>query len=114
MYFRKQLELELETSYTGQEVLQEIKNKEEALWDKCIDINENWNAEVALAREERLAKEREVERENILAQLIEQEENNKRKLEEIEEIVRLEKVNRFICNAYKINNDKYECLINIF
>lgn len=92
MNFRKQLEKELETSYTGQEILQEIINKEEAIWAKCIDINENWNAEVALDREERLTKKREIERENILAQLIEKEKNKKQKLEEIEEIVRLEKV----------------------
>lgn len=91
-YFRKQLENELETSYTGQEVLQEITNKEEALWTRCIDINENWNAEVALAREERLIKEREIKRETILAELIEKEEIKKQKFEEIEEIVRLEKV----------------------
>lgn len=79
-------------SYTGQEVLQEIANKEEALWAKCIQINENWNAEVAIARDERLAKEREAQRKTILAQLIEKEEEKKQKLEAIEEIVRLEKV----------------------
>lgn len=90
--FRKQLENELETSYTGQEVLQEISNKEEALWAKCIEINDNWNAEVATARDERLAKEREAQRDIILAQLIEQEEQKKQKLEAIEQIVRLEKV----------------------
>lgn len=86
------MENELEKSYTGHEVLQEIADKEEALWTKCIDINENWNAEVAIAREERLAKEREARRENILAQLIEKEEEKKRKFEEIEQIIRLEKV----------------------
>jgi len=88
---QKQLEHELETSYTGQEVLQEISNKEETLWAKCMDINDNWNAEVALARDERLEKEREAQREVILAQLIEQEEQKKQKLEVIEQIIRLEK-----------------------
>lgn len=100
MCIRKQLEYELETSYTGQEVLQEIANKEEALWAKCIQINENWNAEVAIARDERLAKEREAQRKIILAQLIEKEEEKKQKLEAIEEIVRLEKV--CICLTYKL------------
>lgn len=72
--------------------MQEITNKEEALWAKCMDINDNWNAEVALARDVRLAHEREAQREIILAQLIEKEEEKKQKLEAIEEIVRLEKV----------------------
>ncbi|KAL4090702.1 hypothetical protein QTP88_025489 [Uroleucon formosanum] len=88
---QKQLEYELETSYTGQEVLQEIANKEKILWAKCMDINDNWNAEVAIEREQRLANEREVQREDILAQLIEKEEDKKKKLEVIEEIIRLEK-----------------------
>lgn len=88
---QKQLEYELETSYTGQEVLQEIANKEEQLWAKCMDINDNWNAEVAVEREQRLANEREARREEILAQLIEKEEEKKKKLEAIEEIIRLEK-----------------------
>ncbi|XP_022168143.1 probable 28S ribosomal protein S26, mitochondrial [Myzus persicae] len=88
---QKQLEYELETSYTGQEVLQEIANKEEVLWAKCMDINDNWNAEVALEREQRLANEREARREDILAQLIEKEENKKKKLAAVEEIIRLEK-----------------------
>jgi len=90
--FRKQLEEEFEKSYTGHEIIQEIANKEEALWVKCLDINENWNAEVALARDERLAREREVQREIILAQLIEKEEEKKQKFEAMEQIVRLEKV----------------------
>ncbi|XP_015370743.1 PREDICTED: probable 28S ribosomal protein S26, mitochondrial [Diuraphis noxia] len=88
---QKQLEYELETSYTGQEVLQEIANKEEMLWAKSMDVNDNWNAEVALDREQRLANEREARREEILAQLIEKEEEKKKKLEAIEEIIRLEK-----------------------
>lgn len=92
MGFRKQLEIELEKSFTGQEVLQEIANKEEMLWAKCMDINDNWNAEVALTRDERLARERESQREIILAQLIEKEAEKKQKLEKIEKIVRLEKV----------------------
>lgn len=57
-----------------------------------MDINDNWNAEVALEREQRLANEREARREEILAQLIEKEEEKKKKLEAIEEIIRLEKV----------------------
>lgn len=92
IYFRKQLEHELEMSYTGHEVIQEITNKEEALWLKCIDINDNWNAEVAVARDERLAKERETQREFILEQLVQKEEEKKQQFEAIEEIVRLEKV----------------------
>lgn len=95
---RKQLEYEVETSYTGQEVLQEIANKEKALWAKCIQINDNWNAEVAIARDERLAKEREAKRKTILSQLIEKEEEKKQKLEAIEEIVRLEKVCFYLTN----------------
>lgn len=73
-------------------MLQEITNKEEVLWAKCIDINNNWNVEVALARDERLVIEREAERELILTELIEKEEEKKKNLEAIEEIVRLEKV----------------------
>lgn len=92
LLYRKQLENELETSYTGHEVLQEIADKEEALWLKCMAINNEWNAEVAVARDERMAIEREAEREVILAQLIETEEQKKRKHEEIEQIIRLEKV----------------------
>lgn len=57
-----------------------------------MDINDNWNAEVAVEREQRLANEREARREEILAQLIEKEEEKKKKLEAIEEIIRLEKV----------------------
>lgn len=86
------MEYELEMSYTGHEVIQEITNKEDALWLKCIDINDNWNAEVAIARDERLAKEREIRRESILAQLVQKEEEKKKQIEVIEEIVRLEKV----------------------
>lgn len=73
-------------------MLQEIANKEEMLWAQCMDVNDNWNAEVALDREQRLANEREARREEILAQLIEKEEEKKKKLEVIEEIIRLEKV----------------------
>lgn len=94
--FRKNLEIELEKSTTGHEVLQEIANKEEALWAKCIDLNDNWNAEVASARDERLAKERETRREIILSQLLEDEREKKQKLEEIESIVRLEKVSTYL------------------
>lgn len=79
-------------------MLQEIAHKEEVLWAKCIDINDNWNAEVALARDQRLAVEREAQRELILAQLIEKEEQKKKNLEAIEEIVRLEMV--CICLKY--------------
>lgn len=57
-----------------------------------MDINNNWNAEVAIEREQRLANERETRREEILAQLIEREEEKKKKLEAVEEIIRLEKV----------------------
>jgi len=88
---QKQLENELEKSYTGHEVLREIADREETLWAKCVDVNENWNAEVAIAREERLAREREVQRETILAQLIEKEEEKKQKFEATEQIIRLEK-----------------------
>jgi len=73
-------------------VLQEIAHKEEMLWAKCMDLNDNWNAEVATEREQRLANEREAKREEILAQLIEKEEDKKKKLEVVEEIIRLEKV----------------------
>lgn len=73
-------------------MLQEIANKEEALWAKCLDVNDNWNAEVALARDVRLAHEREADREIILAQLITNEKEKKQHLEAIEQIVRLEKV----------------------
>lgn len=57
-----------------------------------MDVNDNWNAEVATEREQRLANEREAQREEILAQLIEKEEDKKKKLEVVEEIIRLEKV----------------------
>lgn len=73
-------------------MLQEIAHKEEMLWAKCMDLNDNWNAEVATEREQRLANEREAKREEILAQLIEKEEDKKKKLEVVEEIIRLEKV----------------------
>jgi len=76
---QQQLENELETSFTGHEVLQEIVQKEETLWVKCMEINDNWNTEVALTRDERLAKEREAQRESILAHLIEKEEEKKTK-----------------------------------
>jgi hypothetical protein len=82
----------METSFTGHEVLQEIANKEEALWLKCIAINDEWNTEVAMARDKRMAIECEAEREIILARLIETEELKKLKHEEIEQIIRLEKV----------------------
>jgi len=62
-------------------------------------INDNWNTEVALDREQRLSNEREARREEILAQLIEKEEEKKKKLEAIEEIIRLEKVSSLLYNS---------------
>lgn len=90
--FSKQLEQELEKSFTGEEVLKEITQKEEKEWQLCLAINNDWNAEVASARDERIAKEKEVERQKILEQLITQEEEKQKRLNIIEEQVRLEKV----------------------
>ncbi|XP_050523927.1 probable 28S ribosomal protein S26, mitochondrial [Daktulosphaira vitifoliae] len=88
---QKQLEEELEKSDIGNEVLQELARKEEEQWKKCLQINEKWNTQIALARDERLVKEKEILRNDILKHLMENEEEQIKKLKEIEEIVRLEK-----------------------
>lgn len=87
------MEQELEKSFTGEEVLKEIAQKEEKEWQLCLAINNDWNAEVAAARDERIAKEKEEERQMVMEQLIIHEEKKQKKLEIIEEQVRQEKVN---------------------
>lgn len=87
------MEQELEKSFTGEEVLKEIAQKEENEWQLCLAINNDWNAEVASARDERIAKEKEDQRQIVLEQLIVTEEEKRKKLEIIEERVRQEKVN---------------------
>lgn len=94
--FSKQLEQELEKSFTGEEVLKEITQKEEKEWQQCLAINNDWNAEVASARDERIAKEKEDERKIVMEQLIIHEEEKRKKLEIIEERVRQEKVNLYL------------------
>lgn len=97
--FSKQLEQELEKSFTGEEVLKEIAEKEEKEWQICLAINNDWNAEVASARDERIAREKEEERQIVMEQLIIHEEEKQKKLEIIEERVRQEKVNfQFLFN----------------
>ncbi|XP_050424210.1 probable 28S ribosomal protein S26, mitochondrial [Adelges cooleyi] len=88
---KKQLEEELEKTDTGYKVLQEIAKKDEEQWAKCLSINENWNAEIAISRDQRLARNKEVLRNDIMTHLIENEEEKRKKLEEIENIVKLEK-----------------------
>lgn len=90
------MEQELEKSFTGEEVLNEIIQKEEKEWQHCLEINNDWNAEVASARDERIAKEKEIERQTILEYLINNEEEKRKMQELVEERVRKEKVIFFI------------------
>lgn len=90
------MEQELEKSFTGEEVLNEIIQKEEKEWHQCLAINNDWNAEVASHRDERIAREKEIERQTILENLINSEEEKRKMMEMVEEQVRAEKVIFFI------------------
>uniref|UniRef100_A0A023F743 Small ribosomal subunit protein mS26 n=1 Tax=Triatoma infestans TaxID=30076 RepID=A0A023F743_TRIIF len=60
-------------------------------YKKCIELNEKWNAEVKLLREETLAKEKEAEIEEILNSIEETRIKMQERQQYIENIVRLEK-----------------------
>ncbi|KAL1122506.1 hypothetical protein AAG570_002837 [Ranatra chinensis] len=76
---------------TGPEVVAEHKRLEEEDHSNCIRLNDEWNAEVALLREERIMREKEAKHEAILKAV----EDHKRQMEErrlkVEEFIRLEK-----------------------
>ncbi|KAK9509269.1 hypothetical protein O3M35_006619 [Rhynocoris fuscipes] len=58
---------------------------------RCIEINEKWNAEVKMLREQTLAKEKDAELEEILKIIEENKIKAEKRQQEIEEIVRKEK-----------------------
>lgn len=64
---------------------------------KCVEINEQWNAEVKQLREQTLAKEKEVELQEILDTIEETRIKMEERQQHIEEIVRLEKVFFVLC-----------------
>ena len=92
------------TSKTSDSAIQQVEDEEKA-HARCVIENEEWNRQVALMREERLQKQREAHRENILKNIDEAEKRQKQRLEKIEQMVREEKVYRIsklLCYIIKI------------
>lgn len=58
---------------------------------KCFELNDQWNKDIGVVREQRLAKEREAQRELILQRLDAKEKRLAVQRESIEELVRIEK-----------------------
>jgi len=65
---------------------------EEAEHQRCLQINQQWNEEVAKQREVRLAKEREARMEQILADLQQHELETAKRAAEVKQMVAREKV----------------------
>ncbi|XP_069669081.1 small ribosomal subunit protein mS26 [Periplaneta americana] len=86
-YFTEEFAKSSATSIAAQ---QETKDEEEE-HQRCMKVNEEWNRQVALIREKRLLQEQEAKRELILAQMTAFEEDQKKRMEEVEQIVREEK-----------------------
>ena len=66
---------------------------EEAEWRESLLKIKQWNEEIALKRNERLTKEREEKAALIRERILQAEQQQLKQLEEIEDIVRREKVN---------------------
>lgn len=91
-----------------------LKEAEEKDFQKCNAINNEWNAEVAKLREDRLAETREKQREIILQKLLEEEQRREEEKKKIDEQIRKAKQEAatFI-TADNIDTAIEECLTNI-
>lgn len=66
--------------------------QEEAEFQRCLQENEKWNREIALIREQRLAKEREEKAKYVEERLRLAREREEERMEKIEALVKKEKV----------------------
>lgn len=89
-YLREENQRIAETSTAGHFVL--TAEQEEAEFQRCLQLNDKWNQEIALIREQRLAKERQEKIQYVQERLRAAEEREEERMEQIEELVRKEKV----------------------
>lgn len=66
--------------------------QEEAEFQRCLQENDKWNKEVALIREQRLARELQEKAEYVKERLRLAQEREEERMEQIEALVRKEKV----------------------
>ncbi|PSN50038.1 putative 28S ribosomal protein S26 [Blattella germanica] len=86
-YFLEEIQ---ETSAKSTVAIQEVKDEEDE-HIQCMKINEEWNQQVSLIREDRLKKDEEIRREKVLRALAIAEEKRNAEKERIEQLVREEK-----------------------
>lgn len=77
---------------TSEEVLQRLEQEKEDHWKKCMEINNQWNQQVALERAQRDAESLEEACEAARERLRMIDQREKERLEELEEVIRQEKV----------------------
>ncbi|XP_037815995.1 probable 28S ribosomal protein S26, mitochondrial [Lucilia sericata] len=88
-YLREENQRLDETSTAGHFVL--TAEQEEAEFQRCLQENEKWNQEIALMREQRLAKEKQEKAEYIKERLRLAKEREEERMEQIEALVKKEK-----------------------
>ncbi|XP_013108427.1 small ribosomal subunit protein mS26 [Stomoxys calcitrans] len=88
-YLREENQRIAETSTADHFVL--TPEQEEADFQRCLKENENWNQEIALIREARLAKERQTKVDYVQERLRLAEQREEEKMEKIEDLVRKQK-----------------------
>lgn len=89
-YLREENQRIAETSTVGHFVL--TPEQEEAEFQRCLQENDKWNKEVALIREQRLARELQEKAEYVKERLRLAQEREEEQMEKIEALVRKEKV----------------------
>lgn len=76
-------------------IAEQLRLQEEDL-AKCFQINEEWNKEVARIREKRVADKAERKRLQVLEEVEDYKQKEEELLKQINEMVRIEKVNIFV------------------
>ena len=77
---------------SGKDVIDEQKKMEEYEIQNSLQLNDQWNKNIAKMREERIAKEKEAELERIISKIEENKIKSLEMKEKLEAIVRKEKV----------------------
>lgn len=99
-YLREENQRIAETSTAGHFVL--TTEQEEAEFQRCLQMNEKWNQEIGAIREQRLAKERHERVEHIRERLRVSQEREEERMEQIEALVKKEKVRAHIFHTIRM------------
>lgn len=76
---------------TGEEVIKKFEQEKEDDWKRCMELNDKWNQEVAIERTQRDAERLEMEMEAAREEMRIYDEEEKKRLAELEKIIRQEK-----------------------